>query len=635
MKKIILSVFTATCALTGYAQLEPVELEIPMSDGQFLAADLYQPAGCSSCPVILIQTPYGKVFYQFIGLPLGVGENIDDSPYAFVIVDWRGRFESADADYEGAPTTGEDGYDVVEWIAEQSWCNGKIGTWGPSALGKAQFMTAKEQPPHLTCICPLVAAPQTMYTEYYPGGALRTEYLEQLDNLGFGVSLGVLPFPHYNIVWSTVESSSFYEEEISVPALMIGGWYDHNADLMVDFFEAIRTNSPEDVKDEHKLLFGPWIHGGSGQAEVGNGQQGELEYPNAAAYQNTYALAFFDYYLRELDNGWDENPVVRYYHMGENEWHDETMWPPSSTPLNLFLHADLTLSEDVPIGEDPFLSFNYDPEDPSPTVGGPTLRNDLVQGPYDQVDVEARNDILVFSTEELTTPIDLQGKAKVHLYVSCSMPDTDVAVRLCDVYPDGRSMLITDGIIRMRFRDGYTTADTSFMEPGVVYEAVAEFAHTSISILEGHRLRLDLSGSNYPRFNRNMNSGDTMYPNNSMDTLVNALPASTTIWMDAIQSSYLEIPKTDLTTSMAEIAALTAPAVSPQPASDKAFVRIFEQSAQTISVSDSKGRRVFSASLSGAAVFPLDVSQWPSGLYTVVLEGDAVLPSTAKLLVVH
>ncbi|HTF03684.1 MAG TPA: CocE/NonD family hydrolase, partial [Bacteroidia bacterium] len=166
--------------------LVPQVDSISLRDGEKIPADVYLPAGWTSGPVILIQTPYNRLWYHF-GLPLGIGTDIDSSEYAIVIVDWRGFYGGAGAAYVGAPSRGEDGYDVVEWIATQTWSNDTIGTWGPSALGKVQYQTAKENPPHLVCICPVVAAPQFEYQEYFPNGCYRTEFVEQLDGLGYGM----------------------------------------------------------------------------------------------------------------------------------------------------------------------------------------------------------------------------------------------------------------------------------------------------------------------------------------------------------------------------------------------------------------------------------------------------------------
>lgn len=261
MRPVLVYILLFFCLTSSaFSQLlNPQVDSIPMRDNKKLAADVYLPnGGTAQLPTILIQTPYNRLYYRF-GLPLGIGIQIDQCNYNIVILDWRGSFGSSQA-YVPQPNRGYDGYDAVEWIATQPWSDGNVGTWGPSALGKVQYLTAKEDPPHLKCIVPVVAAPYYNYSEYYPGGVLRTEYVEQLDQLGFGLGLLVYPHPFYDIVWQYTESTSNYPQSIKVPCFMVGGWYDHNINEMVDFFASIRSSSPLAVRDKHKLLIGPWAH---------------------------------------------------------------------------------------------------------------------------------------------------------------------------------------------------------------------------------------------------------------------------------------------------------------------------------------------------------------------------------------
>jgi predicted acyl esterase len=322
-------IFLIPC-LKSVAQLSPTVDSIPMSDGKKLAVDIYKPNGISSGPVILIQTPYNRLLYRF-GLPLQIGLNLNSSNYIFVITDWRGFYGSAAAAHTGSPSMSEDGYSTVEWIASQSWSNGKVGTWGPSALGRVQFQTAQKNPPHLVCICPLVAAPQYEYVEYFPHGALRTEYVQQLDALGFGLSLLLMAHTVHDNTWTFVENLNDYPDSIRVPCFMIGGWYDHTIEFMLPFFNELRAQSPINVRDKHRLLMGPWVHGGSGIAQVGSATQGELSYPNAAKWNDSLAILFFDYHLRNQSNNWNTTPFVQYYQMGENSWQTSGAWPPAGT----------------------------------------------------------------------------------------------------------------------------------------------------------------------------------------------------------------------------------------------------------------------------------------------------------------
>lgn len=546
------------------AQLSPLVDSIPMRDGKKLAADIYIPTGCNSCPTILISTPYNRQLYRVLGLPLGVDMNINNQPYAFVLIDWRG-FWGSSAAWTAQPANGEDGYDVIDWIVQQSWSDGKVGTWGPSALGRVQYQTAREQHPNHICAVPLVAAPQYSYEEYYPGGVYRTEYVEQLDALGFGMSTLLLAHPTRDWLWQWSENDTWYPADITIPMLMIGGWYDHNVDVMIDFFQGIQTQSPTAVRDQHRLVMGPWAHGGNGTAQVGTANQGELSFPEAAGWSDSLANEFFDYHLLNDNNGWDQTDAVQAFLMGDNIWEGYASWPPQTSGFQYYLHDGGILDGTTFPGATGTSPIIYDPADPSPTVGGPTLRLDLDQGPYDQAPiVESRIDIATFTSAVEVFPVTFKGSPKVHLFVNSDRKDTDFAVRLTDVYPDGRSMLLSDGIQRMRFRNGYTDADTAVMVPGTIYEIEIELPHQSHTFLPGHQIRLDVTSSNFPRFDRNLNNGGPMYT--AGDTIV----AHNTLFHNDSQLSYLELPLP----LIAEVEELATGSITvfPNPASD--FVQI-------------------------------------------------------------
>lgn len=606
-------------ALYSGAQLNPQFDSIPMSDNRKLACSIYLPSGWTSGPVIVIQTPYNRLAYQIIGLPLGIGTNINASNYAICIVDWRGFYGSQAAYYTNCPTRGEDGYDVIEWANVQPWSNGKIGTWGPSALGRVQFMTAKENPPSLDCMVPLVAGPQYNYLEYFPGGSIRTEYVEQLDGLGFGMSPLLLANPVYNILWQFSEATNFYPDSIRVPAFMIGGWYDHNIEMMLSFFNAIRTNSPVSVQNQHRLLMGPWVHGGSGPAQVGTPNQGQLNYPNAAWRNDSLALMFYDYHLRSIPNNWNNSPFVQYYQMGTDTWMNSTTWPPAGmNNINLYMHPDGSLDNIQPTVSSGELSFVYNPNDPSPTIGGTTLRQDLDQGPYDQAPlVESRNDLLTFSTTPLGADVILKGAAQVHLKVSSDRLDTDFSVRLTDVYPDGRSMLVHDGISRMRFRDGYWATDTSVMVPNTIYDCVIDLPTTAITFLTGHRIRVDITSSNYPKYNRNMNTGGPMYPGPNLDTLVNPLNATNKVYMNTSNYSYITLPLVDFNGALAENNS-SAMRLYPNPAFSHTTVDFGQPVTGVLNLFDVSGRLLRSTLVNGTFAL-LEFPDLQAGTYFLQL----------------
>lgn len=538
LKKIGLSfVFLLTIHSQSNAQilLNPIIDSIPMRDSKKLAADIYLPNLTDTFPVILVMTPYGRIAYR-LGLPLGVKKDIDSSKYAFVTVDWRGRFGSIAAGPPG--NNGEDGYDVIDWISQQPWCTGKIGTWGPSALGRIQYMTARENHPNHTCAVPLVAASQYSYPEYFPGGAARKEYIDQLDALGFGLSTILYSNTVYNTTWIFAEGLNLYPEKIKTPMLMIGGWYDHNVEVMIELFEYLKTQSPDST--HHRMLFGPWVHGGSGIAQVGTSTAGELSYPAATGWNDSLALVFLDYWLRDIPNGWQNSPNIQYFQMGDDTWMQTPLWPPAGLMQDtLFLAENGGLSSLKPNNSTGETVIPYDPRNPSPTWGGPTLRSDQEQGPYDISDtIESRTDAAIFTTDILGHDVVVKGKIALNLFVSSDKKDTDFAIRITDVYPDGRSMLVNDQIFRMRFRDGFKATDTSVMVPGTIYPITIEMPNTALTFKAGHRIRVVITSSNYPRFDNNLNNGGTMYVPG--DTLI----AMNTVHHNNLQLSHILLPLT-------------------------------------------------------------------------------------------
>ena len=532
--------------LTLSAQITPTlnDIMIPMSDGQQLEADVYLPSGPGPFEVILIQTPYDKDAFE-AWLPMGVGQNVDAQPFAWVIVDWRGFYGSSGA--TSGPTTGEDGYDVCDWIVAQSWHADRIGTWGPSALGKVQYNTAQQQHPNHTCAVPLVAEPHQAYDSYFYGGVLEEARLQTLDFLGYGLS----PFifsnnnVYHNNTWQFLETTTWNPSGIQIPTLQIGGWYDHAIDKMVDWYEATRNSADPSVQDEQWLLVGPWVHGGTGAAYVGSSLQGELNYPNAEFVSDTMAWDFLNYYLLDTPNGWDATPMITYYELGNDTWHTSNNTTIESTTSNtLYLDQNGVLKSSNGAF---YTSFVCDPNNPSPTIGGATLSPSLDQGPYDQISLEARNDVISFSTDVLTTDVTTTGRVSADIYVESDQPDGDIVIRLIDVHPDGRNMLITDGIKRIRFRNGYTMADESFMSPGQVYNISVDLPFTNYTWKAGHRLKIMISGNSSERWSVNLQDGGPMY------TAGTGNIANMTIHHDATYPSSITLPGNNPVLGMSEL----------------------------------------------------------------------------------
>lgn len=479
---------------------------IEMRDGEFLQADVYVPSGPGPFETILIQTPYSKE--NFLNLPMGLGSNVDAQPYAWVIADWRGFYGSSGAVSNGGER-GEDGYDLCEWITLQTWHADRIGTWGPSALGKVQYETAFEHHPNHVCAVPLVAHPQFTYNDYFFGGVLEESKLQQLDALGYGLSPTVLANPYYSNLWSVAEALSWTPSEIHIPTLQIGGWYDINIDKMMEWYEDVRNNALLAVRDEQWLLVGPWVHGGTGIAYVGSSIQGELTYPNAAGVCDDMALDFFAYYLLDAPNNWGATDLITYYEMGSNQWASSNSATINSTSTNtIYLDDNSVLSSSIGSGS---TAFDCDPNDPSPTIGGATLSTSLDQGPYDQSALLTRDDVIAFSSSELDQDLQVSGKITLDVYFESNQADGDIAVRLIDEYPDNRNMLITDGIRRMRLRNGYTASDESLITPGTVYNMVIELPFTNYTWEAGHKMKILLSGNSDSRWNVNLQNGGPMY----------------------------------------------------------------------------------------------------------------------------
>ena len=525
-----------TLALPRY-----IPLSIPVRDGKTLAADLYCIDTTVAKPVILIQTPYNKNYYRTrVGLPQAGGSPFpyDSVRYNYVTVDWRGFYGSLAASVQGYDR-GLDGYDICEWVASQGWCNGRVGTWGGSALGLIQFQTMKHRPPHLVCAVPMMKDYKNKYSDSYYGGVLRREHVESLEGLGFTPVSTITAHPQKDAFWNLTEFATDYPESVAVPVLMVSGWFDHFPEDVIRAFRDLRARSHSAVRDAHRLILGPWLHG-----EMGNAQQGQLSYSNAAGEPDAAAMAFFDYYLSGLQNAYPDRPMIKYYQMGVEEWRSTTDWSMVAGRTDTLFFAlgsqkGGVLSSVRPVeGDIHGVNITYDPRNPSPAMGGSRFNPfspSIPTGPWDQRDsVLSRSDALVFSTEPLTTPMTIAGPVRVALFVSSNRTDTDVSIRLCDVYPDGRSMLMTQGIRRMRFRDSYSTQQ--LMTPGVRYWVTVELSSLALTLLPGHRLSVIVSSSDYPHFDINLNNGGPMYVTG--DTLV----AGNTIGTLGTGASYALIP---------------------------------------------------------------------------------------------
>ncbi len=315
----------------------------------------------------------------------------------------------------------------------------------------------------------------------------------------------ILAHPTYDSTWLEIETASDYADEIAAPTLMIGGWFDLETSGVVRAFNALVRNGGPAARASHRLLIGPWTHCG-----VDRPQQGQLEFPAAAGVARSSALAFFDKHLRGVDGG-SYTERVRWFEMGRDRWRQSDTWPPPRrVSRSLYLADNAVLQPASPTIGDSSTLLICDPTSPCPTQGGAVLDLEATGGPVDQADtVEGRQDVLSFTTDVLDEDITVLGPSSVTLFVSSNRSDTDFMVRLTDVYPDGRSMLVADGARRARFRNGFAAEE--LMTPGEIYEIAIELADIAMTFRRGHRIRLDISSSNYPRFAVNRNDGGPLY----------------------------------------------------------------------------------------------------------------------------
>jgi len=478
---------------------------VAMRDKIKLATDVYVPGnGKGKYPVIVVRTPYGKSQGATIFANLAKFRG-----YALVVQDLRGRFKS-----EGNPAIifgndglGEhqDGPDTLEWVAQQPWCNGKIGTWGGSALGITQNMAAPVAPDVLKAQHVSVAFSDYYSQAAYQGGAFRTQLLERwLQGNGL-IKQNLETFvahPPYDDFWKRLNAES-RAADVRAPAVYAGGWYEIFLQGTIDSFTSVHYHGGKGAKGKCRLVIGP----------IGHGGLKEMKYPANASKMPACMDVFdwFDYVLLAKENSVAKEKAVHYYVMGDptdqnapgNFWRHVDDWPPPSKAMPFYFHADGSLVCDrSPQGNDS-KTYAYDPKNPVPNVGGRELGVPL--GPMDQRRVENREDVLLFTTDKLKEPIEVTGRLTAKLFASSDCPDTDFTVKLCDVYPDGRSMLVADGILRARYHKSFE--EESFLKPGEVYEMNVDLWSTSLVFNKGHRIRVAVSSSNSPRFEANPNTG--------------------------------------------------------------------------------------------------------------------------------
>ncbi|MDA1313349.1 MAG: CocE/NonD family hydrolase [Acidobacteria bacterium] len=522
---------------------------IPMRDGVILYADVYRPVGDKAYPVLVSRTPYSverapaaytaAVFFARRG-------------YAYVFQDVRGRHESEGV-WDPARNEFEDGYDTVEWAGTQPWSNGKVGMQGGSYLGTDQWQAAKLQPPHLVSIFPAVAATSSYHHAFTLNGGFRlslafgwgpvrqeSQIMQNTgqhtmeggpENISYDKVLWHLPLsdmqklvgrnakfyqnwiehPDYDDYWKAVSVEEHFDK-MQIPAYNFGGWFDILLQGTLHGYTGVHTHGgTEAARRGARLQVGAWGHGPSRK-------HGDIDFgPTADVDSSAIQLRWYDYTLKGIDNGIAAEPPVALFQMGRNRWRYHDDFPlPDTQYRELYFHSNGkansyrgngALSWDRPASSEPTDGYRYDPDHPVPSHGGANCcGSPTLIGPVDQRPVEQRNDVLVYTSDFLEQEVDVTGPVKVVLYAASDAVDTDWVAKLVDIHPDGKAYNVAEGILRARHREGQDKP--KLMEPGTVYRFEIDLLATSNAFLPGHRIRVDITSSHFPQFDRHLNTGE-------------------------------------------------------------------------------------------------------------------------------
>jgi len=544
-----------------------------MRDGVTLRADIYRPKAEGKFPVLLVRTPYDKTNSMGFGLR-GAARG-----YVVIAQDVRGRFES-EGEWYPFKNESQDGYDTVEWAAALPYSNEKVGMFGGSYVGATQFLAAIAKPPHLAGICPNVTASNYHDGWTYQGGAFEQWFNESwasglaentmrrradknYDALGGTKVLpllsypvleapsaeGIAPYfkdwlahPDFDAYWKPWSIEDHYAQ-IEVPVFSIGAWYDIFLGGTLKNYARLKTEAGSEAARKGQQLR-VTVGGHAGQSSTG--KVGAVEFGGKLPEDgDEVTLRWYDWLLKGQANGVEKEKLVKIFVMGKNEWREEEDWPLARAKnTRYYLHSggaanglsgDGTLSGVAP-GEEKRDQYLYDPGDPTPTIGGPLCCGALPTGigPQDQRPAEARSDVLVYTTPAYAKDTEVTGPVSLDLYVSSSALDTDFTGMLVDVWPNGFAQNLTSGILRMRYRNSQEKAELA--NPGEIYHITVDLWATSNVFLAGHKLRVEVSSSNFPRFDRNLNTGEEQARGTRM------VKATNTIYHDKAHPSAMILP---------------------------------------------------------------------------------------------
>jgi putative CocE/NonD family hydrolase len=544
---------------------------VPMHDGVLLRADVYRPDAPGRVPAVLGRTPYDRTFGPTPPAILDPERTVA-AGIALVCMDVRGRHES-EGEFYPFSTEGPDGYDSVEWVAAQRWCDGAVAMAGRSYTAATQWLAAATQPPHLRAIVPIAIGSNYFDGWVYQGGAFqlgfnlfwvqimagrgkRLRMEEQYMHLPLASAPLVeqspggrfyrdwLEHPVLDDYWRALSIDAGYGD-VRVPAFNVGGWYDIFLGGTLENFARMRSEGGSARARSHtRLLIGPWAHGSTYGAYPDHSF--EAFSPHDSVDLLAAQLEFFGEQLldREVQ---EPEAAVRIFVMGANRWREESDWPLArAVQERWFLHSDGDaaatgglLSRAAPADE-PADAFSFDPRDPAPTIGGPTslpgrfMRTNA--GPLDQRPLEGRRDVLVYTSEPLSADLEVTGPLSVTLHAVTSARDADFVAKLCDVEPNGFSRILAEGVLRASFRDGLGRRCT--VVPGRPYRYTIDLMATSNVFGAGHRIRLLITSSSFPRFDRNAGTGGA--PGEVREEYLRA--AEQTFFHDAARASSLLLP---------------------------------------------------------------------------------------------
>jgi uncharacterized protein len=566
---------TGALGADSFTVVTELGVEAKMRDGVILRADIYRPSVNKKFPVLLQRTPYDKRNER------GFAVKAAARGYVVVVQDVRGR-NSSDGEWYPFKNESNDGYDSVEWAASLPYSNGAVGMFGGSYVGATQMLTAIAHPPHLAAICPVVTASNYHDGWTYQGGAFEQWFNESWtsglaqDTLNRSVqketnalrymwkplseyTLFDLPadpsrtrtlapyfddwvaHPTYDRYWKSISIEERYSD-ITVPILHVAAWYDIFLGGSLRNYVGLKAHAGNDAaRKGQRLLVVIGGHAGTGR------KIGDIDFGPAAAEvdEDDVTIKWYDYILKGIQNEFASPKPVKLFVMGLNQWREEDDWPlPRAHSTKYFLHSggkantaqgDGSLSLTTARRSESSDHFAYDPANPAPTVGGPLCcdATHLKPGPRDQRPVEAREDVLTYSTPELTQDLEVTGPVTLELFASSSAADTDFVAKLVDVAPDGFAQNLTEGIVRARYRASQEKPE--LMNPGGVYKFTIDLWATSNVFRKGHKLRLEVSSSNFPRFDRNMNTGEDV-------AVGKPIVATNTVYHDAEHPSALILP---------------------------------------------------------------------------------------------